>query len=99
MRCASYTRTLSCLRESEVPKDIISQQNKRIQEFVRSRGWTLVEKYSDRKKGEFEETAFLKMKHDAMARKFECLVIDSIFRCGRNTNVAAEIFRDFECVS
>lgn len=94
MRCASYTRTISCLRESEVPKDIISQQNKRIQEFVKSRGWTLVEKYSDRKKGEFEETAFLEMKQDAMARKFDCLVIDSIFRCGRNTNVAAEIFRN-----
>lgn len=94
MRCASYTRTISCLRESEVPKDIISQQNKRIQEFVKSRGWTLVEKYSDRKKDEFEEKAFLEMKQGAMARKFDCLVMDSIFRCGRNTNVAAEIFRN-----
>lgn len=94
MRCASYTRTISCLREGEVPKDIISQQNKRMQEFVKSRGWTLVEKYSDRKKDEFEEKAFLEMKQGAMARKFDCLVMDSIFRCERNTNVAAEIFRN-----
>ena len=42
MRCVSYTRTVSCLREKEIPSDIINQQNKRIQEFIKQKGWSLV---------------------------------------------------------
>lgn len=94
MRCVSYTRTVSCLREKEIPSDIINQQNKRIQEFIKQKGWSLVKKYSDRKKDEFEDGAFLEMRQDAIGRQFDCLVVDSMFRCGRNTNVAAEIFRN-----
>lgn len=94
MRCASYTRTVSCLRESEIPSDIISQQNKRIQAFIKENGWSFVKKYSDRKKDELEDGAFLEMRQDAIGRQFDCLVMDSMFRCGKNTNVAAELFRN-----
>ena len=93
MRCASYTRMVSCMENGEIPNDIISQQNERIQEYIKQRKWKLVKKYSDRKKDEFEETAYLQMKQDAMGRQFDCLVIDSMFRCGRNSNVAAELFK------
>ena len=93
MRCASYTRMVSCMEKGEIPNDIISQQNERIQEYIKQRKWKLVKKYSDRKKEEFEETAYLQMKQDAMGRQFDCLVIDSMFRCGRNSNVAAELFK------
>lgn len=93
MRCASYTRTVSCLRDSEIPSNIISQQNQRIQEFIKKKDWELVKKYSDRKRDEFEDGAFLQMKQDAIGRDFDCVVMDSMFRCGRNTNVAAELFR------
>lgn len=94
MKCASYTRTVSCLRESEIPSDIISQQNKSVQAFIKENGWSLVKKYSDRKKDELEESAFLEMRQDAIGRQFDCLVMDSMFRCGKNTNVAAELFRN-----
>ena len=93
MKCASYTRTVSCLRDGDIPKDIINQQNQKIQEYIKRKNWTLVKKYSDRKKDEFEDTAFLQMKQDAIGREFDCVVIDSMFRCGRNANVAAELFR------
>lgn len=93
MRCVSYTRTVSCLRENEIPNNIISQQNHRIQNFIKKKNWELVRKYSDRKRDEFEEEAFLQMKQDAIGREFDCVVMDSLFRCGRNTNVAAELFR------
>lgn len=93
MRCASYTRTCSCMDKEEIPNDIISQQNERIQEYIKKRKWKLVKKYSDRKKDEFEETAYLQMKQDAMGRQFDCVVVDSMFRCGRNANVAAELFK------
>lgn len=93
MRCVSYTRTVSCMENGEIPKDIIGQQNQRIQDYIKKRGWTLGKKYSDRKKDVYEETAYLQMKMDAIAREFDCVVLDSMFRCGRNSNVAAEMFR------
>lgn len=93
MRCVSYTRTVSCMESGEIPKDIISQQNQRIQDYIKKRGWTLGKKYSDRRKDTFEETAYLQMKMDAIAREFDCVVMDSIFRCGRNSNVAAEMLK------
>ena len=94
MRCVSYTRTFSCLPESEIPEDIIIQQNERIKNFIKQKKWTLIKKYSDRKKDELDDSAFMQMKQDAIERKFDCVVVDSMFRCGRNTNVAAEIFRN-----
>lgn len=92
MRCASYTRTTSCLNNADITSTIIGQQNSRIQEYAKSRGWKIVEKYSDKKKDEFEETAFLQMKADAISRKFDCVVVDSLFRCGKNSVVAADLF-------
>ena len=78
MRCVSYTRAVSCMESGEIPKDIISQQNQRIQDYIKKRGWTLGKKYSDRRKDAFEETAYLQMKMDAIAREFDCVVMDSI---------------------
>lgn len=91
MRCVSYTRTVPCIPGSGIPKDAIGQQNARIQEFVRSRGWKISGKYSDRKKDAGEEAAFLRMKADGMERKFDCVVVDSVFCCGRNYHAAAEL--------
>lgn len=42
MRCASYTRMVSCMEKGEIPNDIISQQNERIQEYIKQRKWKLV---------------------------------------------------------
>lgn len=56
------------MEKGETPNDIISQQNERIQEYIKQRKWKLVKKYSDRKKEEFEETAYLQMKQDAIYR-------------------------------
>ena len=42
------------MEKGEIPNDIISQQNERIQEYIKQRKWKLVKKYSDRKKEEFE---------------------------------------------
>lgn len=94
MRCVSYTRIFSCLPEKEIPQNIIIQQNERIKEFVKKKKWTLIKKYTDRKNDRFDDSAFLQMKKDAIERKFDCVVVDSMFRCGRNTNVAAEMFRN-----
>ena len=46
------------MEKGEIPNDIISQQNERIQEYIKQRKWKLVKKYSDRKKEEFEEGCY-----------------------------------------
>lgn len=91
MRCASYARYTSCVYEKEIPSDIIKQQNERIQKYVKSNGWELVEKYTDRKKDAEAEDAFRKMQKDGINRKFDMVVVDSIFRCGVNVSYAEDV--------
>jgi DNA invertase Pin-like site-specific DNA recombinase len=84
-------RTTSCKPEKEIPRDIIGQQNERIQNFIKSQHWTLVEKYTDRRKDEEEDTAFQQMRADGLARKFDMVVVDSMFRCGKNVSFAEDV--------
>lgn len=91
MICVSYTRTLSCVEEKEIPKDVISRQNRSIEEYAKGKGWKLSEKYSDRKKDPMEDAAFQKLWKDGVKRKFECVIFDSIFRFGRNVSFAQDV--------
>lgn len=91
MRCVSYVRTTSCKPEKEIPRNIIGQQNERIQKYIKEHHWTLVEKYTDRRKDEEEETAFQQMRVDGLERKFNMVVVDSLFRCGKNVSFAEDV--------
>lgn len=91
MRVVSYTRFTSCVFGEENPKDIIKQQNVRIQEFAKKNGWKINEKYSDRKQDTEEESAFLRLVDDAMKRKFDLVIVDSLYRTGKNLWVAKEM--------
>lgn len=88
MRCVSYTRFVSSLTEKEVPPDIIRLQNERIERFAKGNGWTISQKYSDRKNDKKAETAFLQMKQDAMNRQFDMVITDSFYRFGKSIAVA-----------
>lgn len=91
MKCASYVRYTSCVFEKEIPSDIIKQQNERIQKYIKSHGWELAEKYTDRKQDSEAEDAFREMQRDGINRKFDMVVIDSIFRCGSNVSYAEDV--------
>lgn len=91
MRCASYTRVTSCLATEKVPDNTISLQNKAIRLFLKKRGWKLEEKYSDRKNNKNEDGAFQQMRLDGMARKFDIVVIASIFHCGKSVSFAEDL--------
>jgi len=91
MICVSYVRMVSCIPEKQIPSDIISQQNGRIREYVKGKGWTLAEKYVDRKKDENADEAFQQMRMDGINRKFDMVVVDSVFRCGRNASYAEDL--------
>lgn len=95
MRCVSYTRTVSNRPlSSGVQTESIMSQNQRIQDFAKARGWKIEKKYSDRKKNADEETAFLEMKADGIARKFDCVIIDSMFLCGKRVMLAVDLFNN-----
>lgn len=91
MRCVSYTRTVSCMPVEDT-KEIITKQNLHIAEFAKFRGWKIERKYSDRKADEKEDSAFQKMKRDGIGRNFDCVIMDSIFRCGENVLLASDLF-------
>lgn len=91
MRVVSYTRSTSCLIYEDIPKNIITQQNQRIQEYARKHGWKIEEKYSDRKQDKEENSAFEQMLQDGMARKFDVVIVDSILRAGKDLWNAREV--------
>lgn len=91
MRCASYVKYASCIPEKEIPSDIIRQQNDRIRKYIKSKGWELTEKYTERKKDTEAEEVFQTLREDGISRKFDMVVVDSIFRCGRNVSFAEDV--------
>jgi DNA invertase Pin-like site-specific DNA recombinase len=96
MRCVSYTRSVSGCPSLEIQKNAIGQQNEAIREYVKRKCWKLEQKYSDRKLDREADAAFLEMKKDGMERKFDCVVISSMFYCGKNITAAADVlYRTF----
>ena len=93
MNCVSYTRSTNCLPEREDRVIPIMEQNDHIRKYVSSRKWKLVGKYSDRKHDSDLDKAFLEMREDGVNRKFDCVVIDSIWQCGRDAFQAIALLR------
>ena len=82
MRVVSYTRAISYRLKDENPSNIIGLQNEHIQQYIKEKDWKLAAKYSDRKFSSEEMTAFNQMLEAGLAREFDCVVMDSIFRFG-----------------
>ena len=72
------------MESGEIPKRYYQSAESENTGLHKEKRLTLGKKYSDRRKDAFEETAYLQMKMDAIAREFDCVVMDSMFRCGRN---------------
>ena len=84
MRCVSYTRYTSCIKNKEIPSNTILLQNQNIERYARARKWVIRKKYADRKRDLQSEDAFLEMQKDGMARQFDMLVCDSLDHLGVN---------------
>ena len=92
MRAVSYTRTTSCFPgDTDYPADVIAIQNGHIGEYAKTHRLKLVDKYSDRKKDANENAAFEKLLLDGMQRKFDIVIVDSIFRTGKDLWNAKEV--------
>lgn len=90
MKWVSYTRSISSRIGEENPSNTIAEQNERIARYLKKRGCSVSEKYSDRKRTAEATEGFDKLVQDGMARKFDAVVVDSIFRCGRTLPFAIE---------
>lgn len=92
MKVVSYTRTTTCRPGvTESPPDIISIQNQHIQNYAKAHGWKIEGKYSDRKNDPNENGGFERMLSDGMQRKFDVVIVDSIFRAGKDLWNAKEV--------
>ena len=90
MKWVSYTRSISSRIGEENPSNTIAEQNERIAQYLKKRGCSVSEKYSDRKRTAEAAEGFDRLVQDGMARKFDAVAVDSIFRCGRTLPFAIE---------
>lgn len=88
----SYTRRTSCVDDRPADKNVICLQNRHISEYLRRRKWKLSKKYSDRKNDREADEGFRRMKAEGMEGKYDCVVIDSLDRCGKNTTFGIDLF-------
>ena len=91
MKVVAYTRFSSDRVGEEVPQDAILIRSSIIEEYANSKGWTIEKKYSDRKHSKDTCEAFEELKNDGIYRKFDLIVIDSIFHFGRGYTYAEEL--------
>lgn len=90
MRCVSYTRTVPW-KNTKIQLSI-AEQNERIGEYLREhKELELQKKYSDRKNDEKAGDAFEKLVNDGMERKYDCLVVASVYYCGQSFPVAHQL--------
>ena len=94
MRVVSYTRAVSYRLKDGNPSNVIGLQNEHIQQYIKEKGWKLAEKYSDRKFSPEEMTAFNQLLEAGLTRKFDCVVMDSIFRFGHNLTDAVSVLQE-----
>ena len=92
MRAVSYTRSTSCFPgDNEIPADVITAQNEAIRAFAKEHKWKITGRYSDRRQEKTENTAFEEMLADGIQRKFDAVIVSSIFRAGRDLWNAKEV--------
>lgn len=81
MICVSYTRAISGNKKN-MPS--IEEQNGLIAAFAKQKGLKIERKYSDRKQSKDASDGFEELKNDAIARKYDCIVFNSIYQFGSN---------------
>ena len=91
MKCVSYTRSTSSDPYAVQAKDTIRQQNERIARFVKTHGWKLQGKYSDRKHDPDCDAAFQEVKEALLRREYDCIVVDSFYHFGKSIEQAMEL--------
>ena len=94
MICVGYSKRVSylCFKET-VP---IKEQNDRIRDFAKKQGWKIERFYEDKSNDPDSDQGFQTMRIDGMNHKFDMVILDSMYRCGKNVGFAKELlYRTF----
>lgn len=70
----------------------INEQKDRINKYVDSMNWKVKKEYSDARDDFNDDKAFQIMLQDGILRKFDCVVINSVYSCGKSLWHAEELF-------
>ena len=93
MKCVSYTRTLPW--KNHQGELTIAEQNQRIAAYLAEhKELDLQKKYSDRKGAENASVAFDKMTDDGVERKFDCIIVASVYYCGPDFPAARQAIKE-----
>lgn len=93
MKCVSYTRTLPW--KNHQGELTIAEQNQRIAAYLAEhKELDLQKKYSDRKNDEKARTAFDQMTNDGVERKFDCIIVASMYYCGPDFPAARQAIEE-----
>ena len=93
MKCVSYTRTLPW--KNHQGELTIDEQNQRIAAYLAEhKELDLQKKYSDRKNDEKARTAFDQMTNDGVERKFDCIIVASMYYCGPDFPAARQAIEE-----
>ena len=93
MKCVSYTRTMPW--KNHKGELTIADQNQRIAEYLAEhKEFDLQKKYSDRKDAENASAAFDKMIDDGVGRKFDCIIVASMYYCGPGFPAARQSIKE-----
>ena len=87
MICVSYTRLTSCTDEAVT----IERQNEIIREFADKNGLKIAKKYCDRKNDPKADTSFQQLSNDGIARKYDIVILYSMFSFGPSTYVGYDL--------
>ena len=89
MIVVGYSKRISDLIVKEpVP---IKEQNDRIREFAKNEGYVIERFYIDKSDDPDSDEGFQKLRIDGMNRRFDLVILDSIFRCGKNFKYARNL--------
>ena len=89
MRLVSYTRILP-FHPDVTPAPIV-EQNEHIAKYAKRLGTRVLKQYSDRKNDPKADTAFMQLLEDGIHRRFDTVIVDSVFYAGRCLGQAREI--------
>ena len=82
MIAVGYSKRVSNLLSKEIVP--IKAQNDKIRRFARNAGLTIDRFYEDKSNDPWSDTGFQKLRVDGMNRRFDLVILDSVFRCGKN---------------
>lgn len=76
-----------------VVKDVvpIKEQNDRIRDYASAHGFEISKFYEDKSNDPGSDSGFQKMRVDGMNRRFDLVVLDSLFRCGKSFGYAKNL--------